>query len=139
MHVEVSAAVRPTEDAALVEEAVLRFLPGAAVERHADRVMAVGSELRPLRSRVWELRIIDAFRARLLHGAAPDGKSVAFSLSKQGALAGKVSLPPRPHVLGDLEWRIELDASEIPATAEALAFWMCPETQDGEIVGPIIP
>jgi predicted RNA binding protein with dsRBD fold (UPF0201 family) len=136
VRVTVSTPVRPTEDAAKVEAATLRFFPGAAVEHAKDAVVARGSDLAALRSRVWELRIIDTVRGQLLHGMAADGRSLSFRLSKQAAAANKVSFPPTPHALGDLKVHVELEPGDAWKDAEALAMWLCPETKDGEIVGP---
>lgn len=133
MRVTVSTPVRPTEDAAKVEAALLRFFPGAAVERASDALKASTDDLQPLRARIWELRIIDTVRGQLLRGA--DGPALRFRLAKQAAAAGKVSFPPTPHPLGDLEVHVEVEPGDAWATGEALAWWLCPETKDGEIVG----
>ena len=141
VRVTVSTPIRPTEDPAKVEAAVLRFFPGAEVQRAPDGLKATAPDLQPLRSRVWELRIIDTVRGQLLHGLHGYGgptppMSLSFRLSKLAAAAGKVSFPPTPHPLGDLEVRVELEPGDPWATAEEWAFWLCPETKDGEIVGP---
>ncbi len=138
----ISAPVKPTEDPGKVREALWRFFPEAVVTQDGDdakqvRLVASGGDLRPLRKRVWELRIIDTVRGQVLRGAAADGRSLRFLLSKQAALAGKVSFPPTPHALGDLEVQVQLEASDPWKDAEAVAMWLCPETKDGEIVGPI--
>lgn len=139
VRVTVTAPVRFTEDEAKVREAARRLFPDGAVVHLAGRLVLESRDVRTLRRRVWELRIIDAFRSRLLAGASPDGRAVAFRLSKQAALADKVSVPPSPHALGDLNVRVEWDADDPWKDAEAFALWMCPETKDGEIVGPILP
>lgn len=136
MRVTVSTPVRPTEDPAKVEAAALRFFPGSTVDHAKDGLVARGDGLVAFRARVWELRIIDTVRGQLLHGMGPDGRSLAFRLSKQAAAAGKVSFPPTPHPLGDLGVRVELEPGDLWADAEALAMWVCPETKDGEIVRP---
>lgn len=130
----VATPIRPTEDPAKVEAALLRFFPGADVERAPDGLKATTADLGALRARVWELRIIDTVRGQVLRNAEPGRTS--FRLSKQAAAAGKVSFPPTPHPLGDLEVRVELEPGDPWATAEEWAFWLCPETKDGEIVGP---
>lgn len=134
MRVTVSTPVRPTEDSAKVEAALLRFFPDATVERATDALKATASDLTALRARVWELRIIDTVRGQLLHGA--EGPSIKVRLSKQAAAAGKVSFPPTPHPLGDLNLRIEVEPGDPWADGEALAWWLCPATKDGEIVAP---
>ncbi|HLF17134.1 MAG TPA: RNA-binding domain-containing protein [Candidatus Thermoplasmatota archaeon] len=139
VRVTVTTAVRPTEDETKVREAAHRFFPDGAVVHLPGRVAVESRDLRPLRARVWELRIIDTFRSRFQRGAAKDGRSVTFTLSKQAALAGKVSFPPAPHPLGDLEVKVELEEGDPWGDVEALAYWLCPETKDGEIIGPMLP
>jgi predicted RNA binding protein with dsRBD fold (UPF0201 family) len=134
VRVTVATPVRPTEDAAKVEAALRRFFPDADVERAPDALRATAGGLEAFRARVWELRIIDTVRGQLLHGAS--GPALRFRLSKQAAAAGKVSFPPTPHPLGDLEVRVEVEPSDPWPDAERLAWWLCPETKDGEIVGP---
>ena len=132
MRVTVSTPVRPTEDPAKVEAALRRFFPDAEVERAADALRATTADLASFRARVWELRIIDTVRGQLLHGAK--GGTLRFRLAKQAAAAGKVSFPPTPHPLGDLEVRAEVEPGDPWPDAERLAWWVCPETKDGEIV-----
>lgn len=134
--VTASTPVRPTEDPHKVEAALLRFFPGAEVARAADALKASGDSLEAFRSRVWELRIIDTVRGQLLRGLSEDGRTLSFRLSKQAAAAGKVSFPPTPHPLGDLDVRVELEPGDPWPDAEGLTWWLCPETKDGEIVGP---
>ena len=134
MRVTVSTPVRPTEDPHKVEAALRRFFPDADVERAPDALKGTGASLDALRSRVWELRIIDTVRGQLLHGAKD--REMRFRLSKQAAAAGKVSFPPTPHPLGDLNVHVELEPGDSWPDAERLAWWVCPETKDGEIVGP---
>ena len=132
MRVTVTTPVRPTEDPAKVEAAATRFFPGE-VARAPDGVTVRGTSLEVLRSRVWELRIIDTVRGQLLRGA--EGGVLRFRLAKQAAAAGKVSFPPTPHPLGDLEAKAELEPGDPWPDAEALCWWLCPPTKDGEIVG----
>lgn len=137
VQVTVSTPIRPTEDPSRVERAAKRFFPDLEGGIAGGSWTGTGHDLRPLRSRIWELRIIDTFRGQFLHGApAMEARATRLHLSKQAALAGKVSFPPTPHALGDLEVVVELEASDPWRTIEQLAFWLCPETKDGEIVGP---
>lgn len=140
MRVTVSTPVRATEDPARVEEAARRFFPDLDGSLADGRFVGTTGDLRALRQRVWELRIIDTVRGQVLHGT-PTGaaKTTRFRLSKQAALAGKVSFPPSPHALGDLEVAIELEAGDPWLDIDALAAWLCPETRDGEIVGAVLP
>jgi predicted RNA binding protein with dsRBD fold (UPF0201 family) len=128
--------IRATEDEARVRQALLALFPDAQVTREDDRITASASTVGHLRQRVWELRIIDAVRGKLLHGLAHDNRSLRLRLSKQAALAGKVSFPPTPHALGDLEVELRVESGDPWPDAERLAWWIAPETKDGEIVGP---
>jgi len=136
VRVTVEAPVKPTEDEAKVRDAATRLFPHSAVVHLPGKVVVEGRELQPFRGRVWELRIIDTVRAQLLRGMAADGRSLSFRISKQAAAAGKVSFPPTPHALGDLQVKMELEPGDLWPDAERLAWWICPETKDGEIVGP---
>jgi predicted RNA binding protein with dsRBD fold (UPF0201 family) len=136
VRVTVEAPVKPTEDEAKVRAAASQFFPGGAVLHLPGRLVVETHDLVAFRKRVWELRIIDTVRAKLLRGLSSDGRSLRFALSKQAAAGGKVSFPPTPHALGDLEVRFDLEPSDLWTDAEKLAWWLCPETKDGEIVGP---
>lgn len=136
VRVVVEGPVQPTEVAERVREAAVRFFPGAASRVGDGRVVAEASDLADLRRRVWELRIIDTFRAQALRGLDSDGRGFRLRLGKQAALQNKVSFPPSPHVLGDLDVHVRLEAGDRWADAEALVWWLAPETKDGEIVGP---
>lgn len=135
----VRTPLRPTEDEALVRGAVLNLFPDAQVKTADGQVEGMSRDLGPLRKRVWELRIIDAVRGKMLHGIAPDGRSLRVSLSKQAALAGKVSFPPTPHALGDLEVTVTVEQGDPWPDAEKLVWWFAPETKEGEIIGPAEP
>lgn len=140
MRVTVSTPVKPTEDPVRVEEAARRLFPDLVGEIAAGQFTGTTGGLRALRARVWELRIIDTVRGQVLHGAPTnDSRETRFRLSKQAALAGKVSFPPTPHALGDLDVHVELEAEDPWPNVGALALWLCPETKDGEIVGPVNP
>lgn len=136
VQVTVHATVRPTEDPEEVVAAATRFFPGR-VEVEADSVTVVHDDLAELRRRVWELRIIDTVRGQVLHGITSDKGATTFQLSKQAAHAGRVAIPPAPHALGELEVTIVVGPDDRFADAEAMAWWLCPETADGEIVGPM--
>ena len=137
--VRIATPVRPTEDDAKVRQAVLQLFPDADIRGVEGGLVATTRDLHALRRRVFELRIIDTFRGQFLHGMDDAKRSTSFRLSKQAALAGHVSFTPRPHALGDLDVTITLDAADSWTDIERLAFWMCPETKDGEIVGTVEP
>lgn len=137
MKVRVEAPLRATEVPGRVTAACTAWWPEARIDARPDRVVAEAqgpTVLDAFRARVWELRIIDTVRGRLLAGA--DGPTLRFVLDKQAAFAGRVSFPPAPHPLGDVEVTFIVEAGDAWDDAEALAWWLCPETRDGEIVGP---
>jgi predicted RNA binding protein with dsRBD fold (UPF0201 family) len=140
VHVTVTAPVKATEDSAQVEAAMRRLFPDLQLAAKSGNLAGTTQDLRPLRQRVWELQIIDTFRGQFLHGApSTTAKATTFRLSKQAAHAGKVSFPPTPHALGDLKIQVALQDNDPFATIEEFAYWLCPETKDGAIVGPILP
>ena len=127
------APLKPTEDPAKVRQAATAFFPDARVDEQPDRLVATTADLATLRKRIWELRIIDTFRGQFLHNVR-DATTI-LRLSKQAALAAHVSFSPTPHPLGDLQLTITAEPGD-PLDIERLAWWLCPETKDGEIVGP---
>jgi uncharacterized protein len=137
--VRIETPLRATEDPLKVKAAIQNLWPEARIEEGQGTLVATTDDLRPLRRRVWELRIIDTVRGQLLHGLAPDGKSLTARFSKQAALAEKVSFPPTPHALGDLVCTMTVESGDPWPDAEDLAWWLAPETKDGEIVGPAQP
>lgn len=135
MQARIVAPVRPTEDPERVRQAVRNLFPDAAFQETERGLEATATDLRPLRQRVWQLRIIDTFRGQFLHGMDAAKTHTTFRVSKQAALANQVSFPATPHVLGDLTITVTPDADD-PLDIEQLAWWLAPETKDGEIVGP---
>lgn len=140
VRVTVTAPVKPTEDADQVRAAMVGLFPDLVIEPEDGKLVGTTVELRPLRQRVWDLQIIDTFRGQFLHGAPRmSARETTFRLSKQAAHAGKVSFPPTTHALGDLTIRVQLEDGDPFADVEALGYWLCPETKDGTIVGPVLP
>ncbi len=137
VRLEVRTPLRPTEVEERVVSAVGRFFPDGEATIVGQEVMLTSSDPHPLRERIWELRIIDTFRGQFLHGVARDHASARFSLSKQAASQGKISFPPTPHGLGDLKVRVVIEDGDPWEDAVEFAWWLCPETPDGEIVGPV--
>jgi hypothetical protein len=134
VQVRIQAPVRATERPESVAAACTAWWPDAEVQVMADEVRAVAAALDAFRARVWEMHIIDAVRSRLLGGAA--GATLSFRLDKQAALAGRISFPATPHALGDVAVEVHLEDADPWPDAEALCWWLCPETRDGQIVGP---
>ncbi len=137
VRIQVTTPLHPTEVATRVTQAACAFVPDADVEVTQDQVTVRGRDLEALQKRIWELRIIDTVRGALLGGLDPDGRTIRFRLSKQAALQERVSLPAAPHVLGDLDWMLTVEEGDPWGDAEALAWWLCPETHEGEIVGHV--
>lgn len=135
MQARILAPVRPTEDAEKVRTAILNLFPDAHIATTAQGFEAITSDLVQLRAKVWQLRIIDTFRGQVLHGMDALQTHSTFRISKQAALAGHVSFPATPHVLGDLTLTITPSPGD-PLNIEQVAWWLAPETKDGEIVGP---
>lgn len=125
MRLRVTAPIRPTELPERVEAAVRSLFDGD-VTFSADALLLQGDSLERLRTRIWELRIIDTVRGTLLAGVG-DGH-LRFRLSKQAAAGGRVALPVGKHALGDLEVYVEDEAPE------EVVWWLCPPTADGEIL-----
>ncbi|MES2155793.1 MAG: RNA-binding domain-containing protein [bacterium] len=139
VQVRIATTVKATEDPQKVREAILKIFPDADIRGKDAGLVATAMDLHPLRQRIFELRIIDTFRGQFLHGMDEAKRSTSFRLSKQAALAGHVSFTPRPHALGDLEVTVALEEKDRWTDVERLAFWICPETRDGEIVGAVEP
>jgi predicted RNA binding protein with dsRBD fold (UPF0201 family) len=133
----ITAPVRPTEDPQKVAAACTAFWDDVTLQVGTDQVVAEASDLQSFRNRIWELRIIDTVRGQLLDGA--NGDRLRFTLSKQAALHQRISFPPTPHALGDLQVEVTLAEDDPWLDAEGLAWWLCPATEDGEIVGPTDP
>lgn len=132
VQVTVRTPCHPTEVVERVHAAATAFFPGTV--EGEESVVAHSTDVTAFRQRIWELRIIDTVRGSLLAGC--DAAVMRFRLSKQGAANGKVALPVSRHALGDLDIKIEVEPDDPWADTEALAWWLCPETADGEIVGP---
>ncbi len=124
----------PTEDPDKVREAITAFWPGMECRDDGRQTVGEGNDLEDFRSRVWSQKIIDTVRAALLAGV--DSNIVRFRLSKQAALSNKVSIPPDRHALGDLDIKFTLQDGDPWDDGESLCWWLCPETEDGKIVGP---
>lgn len=132
----VSCGLKATEEEERVRQAIQNLFPDAGLAAADGRLSGAVRDIEPFRARIWELRIIDTARGQILHGLAADDASTRFRLSKQAALARHVSFTPRPHVLGDIEVLVEHEPQDT-ITVEQWAWWLCPETKDGEIVGPV--
>jgi predicted RNA binding protein with dsRBD fold (UPF0201 family) len=135
VQVRIVAPVRFTEDPERVRQAMRNLFPDATFAQAPAGLEAESRDLRPLRARVWQLRIIDTFRGQFLHGMDAAKTHTTFRVSKQAALASQVSFPATPHVLGDLTLTIAAEPGDA-LDIERLGWWLAPETKDGEIVRP---
>ncbi len=132
MKVHVTAPLRPTEAVERVEKAVSAFWPDLQLQATEGVVEGTGTRVDAFRDRVWELRIIDSVRGQMLHRCK--GPTTTFWLSKQAALHDKISFPPAPQALGEIDVTLTVEDGDEWPDAEALVWWLCPETADGEIV-----
>ncbi len=142
VRVEVRASLYPTESEDAVVAATTLLVPDAQVaiqpvgaNGEPGEVQASGQDVRVLRRRIWERRVIDTFRSRLLAGR--QGATTTFELQKQAAAAGTIALPVGTHALGTIHWSITVEADDPWPDAEAFVWWLCPETEDGEVVGDV--
>ena len=132
--VRVETPIFATESEDAVRLALSAFFPERALQQESNVVFLETDSCDELRQRIWEARIIDTVRGSLLYGS--NGPTCRFRLSKQAAIVDALGLPVAPHVLGDILVTVTIEASDRWADAEAWAWWMCPETAEGEIIGP---
>ncbi len=130
--VHVTAPLHATEVPERVEQAVAAFWPDLEIHAADGRIEGTGNNVDAFRDRVWELRIIDTVRGQMLHRCK--GATTTFWLSKQAALHDRISFPPSPHALGEIDVTLTVEPGDPWGDAEALVWWLCPETADGEIV-----
>ena len=85
-----TAKVFPTEDPGKVRQALLNLFPGADLVEGECGMTASTTDLSHFMELVRRQRILDAMRATLLRGIEAD--SITFSLNKQAAFVGKISM-----------------------------------------------
>lgn len=132
VQVHVRAPLHATEVRERVETAVRAFWPNLELELAAGVLRGQSADLDTFRNHVWDTRIIDTTRGQMLHRCK--GNKTSFWLSKQAALNGTLSFPPAPHALGEIDVELTVESGDKWADAEALVWWLCPETAEGEIV-----
>jgi len=106
----IRAPVFPTEDAALVRQAISRIFPDATFdEAPADtkEVRATGENTSVMRSLLMKTHIRDSARARFMKSII--GQSISFSISKQAASAGKFTFALADVALGSIDVVIECE------------------------------
>ncbi len=140
MEIEIGCSVYPTEDMGLVLQALRTLVPGtnpieqSGVGKSGLFCRLQGSRsLEWIRNRIYDLRIIDAVRSRLI--ANWDGHETRVLFDKQAALSGRLRL------VDDFEETPPLGAIDIvirpvsEAELEDLMAWLVPRTEDGRVVG----
>ncbi len=156
IHVEVSAAVYPTEDPEKVAMAISELFsgieieeitpePGKSEETGKSEPGEAGSLpsfylsgqgglelLFTLHGLIRREAIIDSMRNKAFNkGLSSDGLSLSFLLNKQAAFVGFPSVPAEEEPLGSIEVSIRADS---PAEMERLFEWLLPLTEDGKPV-----
>ncbi len=134
MNIEIRCIVSPTEDQNLVHKAISNLFPMLPITSANDEIFARTDDqlvLDWLRARIFEQRIIDVVRTRLL--ANLSGLSTILQLDKQFALTNKVRVidddeePP----LGAIRLRLSFtDEFEF----HQFLHWFTPPTVDGRVV-----
>lgn len=158
IHVEVSAAVYPTEDPEKVAVAISELFSGIEIEEITPEAEEAGESeaeksksgktgsiapfylsgqgglelLFTLHGLIRREAIIDSMRNKAFNkGLSSDGLSLSFLLNKQAAFVGFPSVPAEEEPLGSIEVSIRADS---PAEMERLFEWLLPLTEDGKPV-----
>jgi predicted RNA binding protein with dsRBD fold (UPF0201 family) len=118
--------VFPTEDEAKVLQALSNLFPEGVIEKEGDDLVCRSAELDEFKELIRRDRILDATRVTMLKGIV--GNSTTFSLNKQVAVVGKVSMAEGDPPLGKIIVTIEAD--DIEKEIDVIA----PRTVDGEEV-----
>ena len=135
MLVDITCSIYPTEDTHLVSTAVKNLFPTADIEVDDNTIhttLASRDDVEWLRSRIFELRIIDATRSRLQ--ANVRGASTRLLLDKQAALFGRV------RIVDDSEESPPLGCIEVSfrfnrlSGLEDFMRWFTPPTENGHVV-----
>ena len=146
IHVEVSAAVYPTEDPEKVAVAISELFSGIEIEEitpEAGKSEETGSLpsfylsgqggldlLFTLHGLIRKEAIIDSLRNKAFNkGLSSEGLSVRFLLNKQAAFVGVPSVPAEEEPLGSIEVSIRAGS---PEEMERLFEWLLPLTEDGK-------
>ena len=140
VQVKVWARVGPTEDLALVEEALSGFFP--IIEFRLSEVNEVNKKimegrgkgrevLESIKQKIWARQILDTAREMLLRRI--DGDVTELFIHKQAAYAGRLVLVNRDKEspLGAIH--IEIQSGKL----EELIDWIAPETFKGRPIGVI--
>ncbi len=135
MRGSIECPIHPTEDPERVLKAVVSLFPDTSFEVQGGSVKGVvtgETEIEWLRSRIFEQRIIDATRARLL--ANLEENKTRLLLDKQAGLYGRVRViddeeedPP----LGGITVEFWFDG---PSERDAFLAWLTPPTKDGKVI-----
>jgi predicted RNA binding protein with dsRBD fold (UPF0201 family) len=140
MEIEIACSVYPTEDVELVLQALRNLVPDmnpveqAGIGKSELLCRLQGSRLLgSIKSRIHDLRIIDAVRSRLI--ANWNGQETRILLDKQAALSDRLRL------VDDSDETPPLGAINIlirpvsQAELDDLLAWLVPRTEGGRVVG----
>ncbi len=153
IHIEVSAAVYPTEDPEKVAGAISKLFSGIEIEKIAlesEKSESGEAGSRPsfylsgqggldllftLHGLIRKEMIIDSMHNKAFNkGLSYDCLSVNFLLNKQAAFVGIPSVPAEKEPLGSIEVSIR---AESPEEMERLFEWVLPLTEDGKPIAEV--
>ncbi len=100
MEVSIEAEVHNTEDDEKVRKAVLNIFPDADIEKSDGKIVARTHTLDRFQEILRDLRIRDTARHFLM--GKIEGDRIKFSISKQAAFMGKISLGGTNPALGEI-------------------------------------
>jgi len=106
----IRAPVFPTEDPALVRQAIARIFPDTVFEEvptDTKEVRATGTDISVMRGLLMKAHIRDSARARFIKSIV--GHCISFSISKQAASAGKFTFALDDVALGSIDVVIECE------------------------------
>jgi len=127
--ISVYSLVNPTERVERVASAIERIFPGLVINIEDNRIEAHGGPdaIENFRKLLREQRILDSARSVMFEGKI--GNKIQFSLNKQAAFMGKLSIPPEEEPLGSIHVQI--------SGSDEMIDWLAPRTKDGRPISEI--
>lgn len=125
---EISTKIAPTESEEKIRFLLFAIFEDVAFERSGNIIVGRSSspsDMEKLRTRIFEKRVLDTFRSRLVSNAS--GNGTFLLLHKQALSVGRVSIV-------DSEGESPLGAVKISISANPLfkfIDWFSPETREG--------